>query len=359
MKIFAFHLLNDYSGSPKVLSQLLKGWVDESYDVHVVTGKGRDGFLSDIAGVQYHYYKYNFAENKLIRLFNLALSQLIVLVKFAGKVKKQDLIYVNTVLPFGAALVGKLKGCRVIYHVHETTVKPPIFKKFLFGIAKWAASDVIYVSNFLKNEEPFTQTRCHVIHNAIEEVFYQKAVAERTICETPRNILMVCSLKSYKGVSEFLQLAKQNPRYRFRLIVNAAQSEVDVYFAGEILPENLQILTTQTNLHPHYQWADIILNLSRPDGWVETFGLTIIEGMAYGLPAIVPPVGGITELVAHGMNGYQVDSRNTEELNRKLNDILQNQETYHHMVRQSLEKIEEFSEKSFLEKNIKLLNQAA
>jgi glycosyltransferase involved in cell wall biosynthesis len=359
MKIFAFHLLNDYSGSPKVLSQLLKGWVDKSYDVNVVTCKGRDGFLSDIAGVQYHYYKYNFAENKLIRLFNLALSQLIVLVNFTGKVKKHDLIYVNTVLPFGAALVGKLKGCRVIYHVHETTVKPPIFKKFLFGIAEWTANDVIYVSNFLKNEERFRKARCHVIHNAIEDVFYQKAIAERTICETPENVLMVCSLKAYKGVGEFLQLSKLNANYRFRLIVNAVQSELDVYFSDEIFPENLEILTTQTNLHPHYQWADIILNLSRPDGWIETFGLTIIEGMAYGLPAIVPPVGGITELVAEGINGCKVDSRNIEELNRKLRNIFQNQEIYHQMVQQSLEKIDEFSEKIFFEKNIKLLNQVA
>jgi len=30
---------------------------------------------------------------------------------------------------------------------------------------------------------------------------------------------------------------------------------------------------------------------------VETFGLTILEGMTYKLPAIVPPVGGVIELV--------------------------------------------------------------
>ncbi|WP_426104714.1 glycosyltransferase family 4 protein [Massilia sp. TSP1-1-2] len=358
MKIFAFHLLNDYSGSPKVLSQLLKGWIEKDYDVNVVTCKGRDGFLSDITGVKYHYYKYNFAENKLVRLFNLALSQLIVFAKFFGQVSRDDIVYINTVLPFGAALVGKLKGCRVIYHVHETTVKPAIFKKFLFGIAKWAADDAIYVSNFLKEEEPFAHARCHVIYNAIEDVFYRKAMADRTFCATPEHVLMVCSLKAYKGVSEFLQLSRLNPKYGFRLIVNAAQSEVDSYFAAEKLPANLQILETQTNLHPHYQWADIILNLSRPDGWIETFGLTIIEGMAYGLPAIVPPVGGITELVVQGRNGYKVDSRNIEELNRKLNDILGNQDTYRDMVQRSLEKIAEFSEPVFLEKNIKLLAQA-
>ena len=43
---------------------------------------------------------------------------------------------------------------------------------------------------------------------------------------------------------------------------------------------------------------------------VETFGLTILEGMAYGLPALIPPVGGITELVEHGRSGYWTNSRN-------------------------------------------------
>ena len=43
MKIFAFHLLNDYSGSPKVLMQLIKGWTKNNLDVHLVTCKGRNG----------------------------------------------------------------------------------------------------------------------------------------------------------------------------------------------------------------------------------------------------------------------------------------------------------------------------
>ena len=129
MRVFAFHLLNDYSGSPKVLSQLLKGWVKNDIEVNMVTCKGRVGFLSDIEGVNYHYYNYKFAENKWVRLFNLTLSQLIVFFKFWSKIEKNDVIYVNTVLPFGAAFLGKLKGCRIIYHVHETTMKPPILKK--------------------------------------------------------------------------------------------------------------------------------------------------------------------------------------------------------------------------------------
>ncbi len=354
-KIYTFHLLNDYSGSPKVLMQLAKGWVNEGLDVHIVTCSGRDGFLSDIANVTYHYYWYKWAANPYIRLFNLMLSQLLMILMLLFKVNKKDIIYINTVLPFGAAFLGKLKGCRVIYHVHETSMKPPILKKFLFGTAKWAAKDAIYVSQYLSKQEEFSSSKTHILYNAIEDEFLQTANNNLDISSVAKKALMVCSLKDYKGVSEFVQLAKDNPNCNFRMVMNATQADIDGFFNN--LPYNIELYDVQTNLHPFYQWADIILNLSRPDGWVETFGLTIIEGMAYGLPAIVPPVGGITELVNHGENGFLVDCRNTEELNDKFTILVENDSLYKNMVDQSLVNINKYSEKEFINNSMKILTE--
>lgn len=356
MKIYAFQLLNDYSGSPKVLMQLTKGWVKSGLDVHLVTSSGRDGFLSNIKGLTNHYYWYSWAKNPLLRLFNLSLSQILLFIKMAALVKKEDIIYVNTVLPFGAAILGKFKGCRIIYHLHETTMKPAILKKILFGIAKWTAHDVIYVSRFLSLQEEFDSCKTHIIYNAIEDSFLEKAKSNRQKKEHPEKVLMVCSLKDYKGLNEFVGLASSNPAFQFRLVLNAANQEIESYFDNLELPSNIEIFDTQTNLHPFYQWADVILNLSRPDGWVETFGLTIIEGMAYGLPAIVPPVGGITELVAEHQNGFQVDSRDSKKLNDKLNQILNNLKIYQMMMKKSCEKINDFTENNFIKQNLKVIH---
>lgn len=355
MKIYAFHLLNDYSGSPKVLSQLLKGWVSKGVDVTMVTCKGRVGFLSSIEGVEYQYCRYKFRENKWIRLFNLLLSQCTLILKLITIVKKNDIIYVNTVLPFGAAVLGRLKRCRVVYHIHETTMKPKLLKVFLFGVVKLFASDIIYVSNFLSKEEPMPSKRSHIIHNALESEFFMKAQSNIRTRICLNNVLMVCSLKDYKGVKEFLGLAKSNLNQKFRLIVNASEDEISSYFLQETFPNNFEVLPTQTNLEKHYYWSDIILNLSRPDEWVETFGLTIIEGMAYGLPAIAPPVGGVKELVEDGVNGYLVDSRDEKLLNQKIQFLVQNPEVYISFMEKSLIKVKEFEEKVFVDKNIKVL----
>ena len=359
MRIFAFHLLNDYSGSPKVLMQLAKIWVKNGRETHIVTASGREGFLSNIPGVQYHFYWYKWAANPLFRLINLSISQCLLLIKMMFHVKKNDVVYINTVLPFGAAFLGKLIGCRVIYHIHETTMKPRILKRFLFGTAKWAAHDVVYVSQYLSEQEPFPRQRKHILLNAIEPQFLEKAAAAEPKAVPARNVLMICSLKWYKGVQEFVKLAVQNPEFHFNLIMNASMAEINAHFENTVLPSNLTAFDTQTNLHPFFQWSDVVLNLSRPDGWVETFGLTILEGMAYGRPAIVPPVGGIAELVEDGVTGFHVDCRNTDLLNQKLRQLLCNPADYCAMSAAAKAKLLNFQEQAFGRQSLDILESGS
>lgn len=356
MRIFAFHLLNDYSGSPKVLMQSINAWVKEGHEVTVVTCKGREGFLSDILGVSYNYFWYKLATNRFQRLIYLLWSQLLLIAKLLFVVRKEDVIYINTVLPFGAAFLGIIQRCRVIYHIHETSIKPLILKKFLFGMVKLASSDVIYVSNFLAEQEKFKNKNIVILHNAIENNFLKTASAHRKEFPDFQNVLMVCSLKTYKGVNEFVVLSRLHQQYQFRLVVNATQEDIDQFFTSTFLPNNIEIYPTQTNLHPFYSWADTVLNLSHPDAWIETFGLTVIEAMAYGLPVIVPPVGGITELVEEGGNGFMVDSRNIKDLSTKLKMILQNRNLYTQMRIRALQKIHSFREDVFAQKSLKILN---
>ncbi|PBQ34500.1 group 1 glycosyl transferase [Sphingobacteriaceae bacterium] len=355
MKIYAFHLLNDYSGSPKVLKQLVNIWIKNNKQVTIVTSGGRKGFLSDIKGANYSFFWYKLAPNPLIRLFNLMLSQLLLLLKLLFVVKKEDIIYVNTVLPFGAAVLGKIKGCRVIYHIHETSMKPAIFKRFLFAIVKWTASELVFVSHYLKKDLQLDTVKSRVIYNAIEDDFLEIANRRNQPKELNKNVLMICSLKEYKGVFEFVRLAQHLSDCNFRLVVNAAQQEIDNFFLNTVLPRNLEIYPTHADTHPFYRWANVILNLSKPQGWIETFGLTIIEGMAYGLPAIVPTVGGITELVSEGENGFKVNSNDLNDLCAKLKRLLEDQSLYSKMRTQALIQITKFNEQNFSEASMSLL----
>ena len=346
MRIVAVHLLNDYSGSPKVLMQLLKGWTKKNIETHLYTCSGREGFLSDISKVNNHFYWYHFAKNPVIRLLFLTLSQLFLGLKLLFFLKKSDVLYINTVLPFGAGIVGKIRGCKVIYHVHETSIKPKILKKFLFGIVKWTATEVVYVSHFLAEQEFLDNTK-NVLYNVLEKDFVNKAQQNLNKEKNSKIVLMICSLKAYKGVNEFLKLAKINPQFTFKLVVNANQSDIDEYFKNEVLPLNLIVYPTQKDTHQFYQEASLLLNLSDVNLWVETFGLTILEGMAYGLPAIVPPVGGVVELIEDSKNGYLIDSKKVALVSEKINELLTNATLYNKMSKDAIEKSKFFGEDYF------------
>lgn len=348
-KIVVFHLLNDRSGSPKVLSQLLKDWVKRNKVVHLHTSKHADGFLSEIPEINYHYSNYKFKENPWLRLFYFLKTQLILMFTMFATIQKGDLVYVNTVLPFGAGIIGKIKGCRVIYHIHESTVNPAVLKWFLFKILSWTASEIINVSKYVETSHQTKDIPNHLVYNALNDDFIAKMLPKK-INGQPENVLMVCSLKAYKGVFEFIDLAKTNPQFHFRLVLNADQNTISAFFKAVDFPSNLVVYPAQNNLHPFYQWADVILNLSRPDGWVETFGLTIIEGMAYGLPSIVPPVGGILEVIEEGVTGFCVDSRNKNELRNKLNKLMTKQDRYKEFSEQAKQRVLMFEEQLMLQK---------
>lgn len=356
MRVIAVHLLNDYSGSPKVLMQLIKGWTKKNIETHLYTCSGRDGFLSDIPKVNNHFYWYRFAKNPVIRLLFLTLSQLFLGLKLLFFLKKSDVLYINTVLPFGAGIVGKIRGCKVIYHVHETSIKPKILKKFLFGIVKWTATEVVYVSHFLAEQEFMDNTR-NVLYNVLEKDFVNKAQQNLNKEKNSKIVLMICSLKAYKGVNEFLKLAQINPQFTFKLVVNANQNEIDEYFKNDILPSNLILYPTQKDTHQFYQEASLLLNLSDVNLWVETFGLTILEGMAYGLPAIVPPVGGVVELIEEDKNGYLIDSKNINLISKRINELLTNVTLYSKMSKEAIEQSKFFGEDYFENESTRIISK--
>lgn len=348
-RVIAFHLLNDRSGSPKVLSQLIQGWVHDGREVSLYTSLHQDGFLSGLKGVNYINGWYRFRSNPWLRLVYYSLSQIISFFRMLLVVKKSDIVYINTILPFAAALLAKLKGARVIYHIHESTVQPRLLKWFLFRIAHWAADDIICVSKHVGDSQPTNRhsARLHLVYNALDQSFLDKVIQVKNR-EKPANILMVCSLKWYKGIYEFIQLAADHPEYRFRLVLNANQIEIDTFFHTLSIPDNTELFSAQKNLHPFYAWADVLLNLSRPDGWIETFGLTIVEGMAYGLPALVPPTGGIIEVIEDGVSGFLADSRDRGLLNRKLRTLMQNPQLYQSFSLAAQKRLDRFKEADML-----------
>ena len=352
MRIVAFHVLNDFSGSPKVLKQLLNAWQLNEMKVVLFTNHTK-GFLSNLNNVEYHFFPYQFYSNTLIRIFYFFYSQFILFFKALFFLKKDDIVYCNTILPFAGALAGKIRGAKIIYHIHETNTNKKLLDVLLNFIIKITATKIIYVSKFVASHYDFN-TDQRIIPNSIEADFIVHSRKLRQPKSTLKNVLMVCSLKEYKGINEYVQIAALNPHLDFVMVINDTEEKLNEYFKNTKPLANLLMYPKQTNVHPFYLKADVVLNLTRVDMACETFGLTVIEAMTYGLPVIVPPIGGIAELVIDGENGFKVDSRQIDELSKKLNKIF-DPELYKNMSAAQFKLKPNYDESKFIEQNISFI----
>ena len=323
------HLLNDYSGSPKVLSQVISICKEEGFEMEIYIGEGEKGFLSNLTDNQQFYYYKRF-NNKYLTLFSFLFSQCYLFFKLLKHRKDDVVFYINTMLPFGAALAGKIMNKPIYYHIHETYIQPKLFKQFLRGIIQKTANKVVFVSEYLKCKEYFEQKDEFVIYNTLSQNFLQESKYSKyhSIKNDKFSVLMICSLKSYKGLDEFIKIAeicKSEKDIYITLVLNAQKPEIDTYFKFTKIPSNVTIESSQSEVIQFYKNSSLVLNLSKIDEVIETFGLTILEALAFGIPVIVPPVGGPAELVTDGVEGYLISSYKVDTITEKIIELSKNE----------------------------------
>lgn len=318
-KVVACHLLNDFSGSPLILTQVLKGLQEDGHEVVIHTSAGREGFL-DRVDCRKKFFTYRFYSNPVLRLLAFNLSQTELFFQIWAYRKEDVVIYVNTLLPWGAALAGKLSGKKVVYHIHESYLKPLPLRLWLRFVARIGASYAFYVSQYLKKEQELRGIPGEVVYNALPDEFLQLSDSFQYDAggKNDFHVLMICSLKNYKGIPEYITLASRHPSLHFELVLNASMREVSEFFQKHTLPANLTLHPAQQNLDPFYRKAALVVNLTNPALCRETFGMTLLEGMSYGIPVIAPPVGGPAELVNDGENGLLIDARDSKKLDEAL-----------------------------------------
>ncbi len=243
--------------------------------------------------------------------------------------RRGDKVYVNTLLPFGAALAAKLRGCPVVYHVHEAVIEPRAFRKLLMRVANATAHKMLFVSNYVAGEFAFAKPKTEVVYNALPKSFTDAVSGiDQPSWNAPFTVLMICSMNAYKGFCQFMQIAAKVPFARFQLVLNASQVEVAGFCTFRKIPRNCEVFPTQSDTVPFYKRAHMVLNLSLADAFIEGFGMTVLEAMRCRRPVIVPTVGGVRELVTHGRQGYCMDGRQVDEIAGALRAVSSDHEAY-------------------------------
>lgn len=349
MNKFVFvHLYNDRSGSPRVLSQVLRLFSRKGVDFDVITSKFDDGFISESEfSIDEIFYKRS--RFRILTLVYYSITQVQLFFKCLRYFREDVIFYVNTLMPIGAAIAAKFMRKSVIYHVHEVSIQPPQLKNLLAFVLKKSASKVIFVSQFVKSHYTLHGIGSKVVYNSVSRIPSRSPQASVRLGEE-FIILMVCSLKIYKGINEFANLAKRfsgRCGFRFRIVLNADYKEAQSWARRFSRLDNLEVFSRQASLSSFYKNSHLVLNLTRPDQCQETFGLTIVEAMSYGIPVVAPPVGGPVEIVRPNFNGFLIPGYDLDVIEDAIVFLSMNEEAYKNMSEAALETAEFFSVQRF------------
>ena len=323
------HLLNDRSGSPTVLRATMEALDARRNGMLFVGSQGR-GVLEE-ASVPTKRYWYRRSQYRILTLFTYLTSQIALYwaMSRSKDIPADAIIFVNTLLPFAAMLWGRQTGRPVIVHVHEVSISPRPLRRLLTRCAARCADQLLYVSKDHLARLPIAGPPANVVFNPVSPALLEKSKA---VQYAPRRtgafeVVMLASLRGFKGIAEFMALAhalRYRDDIRLTLVLNAETNEVAAFKRRHPGADNVSVHPRTDDPGSFYARADLVLNLSRPDQVIETFGLTIVEAMTFGVPVIAPPVGGPAEIVSHGVEGFCIDSRDIAALGAAVLQLADN-----------------------------------
>lgn len=118
-------------------------------------------------------------------------------------------------------------------------------------------------------------------------------------------VVFVGRLSQEKNVETLIAVAKQLPDVRFRIVGTGPMEVRYKSLVRQWEVKNVEFLGFLDGepLHEVVRSAAIV---ACPSAWHETFGLTVIEGMALGKPVIASNMGAYPELLEDEMHGFLV-----------------------------------------------------
>jgi glycosyltransferase involved in cell wall biosynthesis len=171
---------------------------------------------------------------------------------------------------------------------------------------------------------------CRVIHNGIDTERFRPAdkVAARSVLGLPldKHILLYVvngGLNSsvYKDPDLLLaavQRLQAGPLAgSFHLVVVGGIKEIPGVFAGCVS----QVGEIREGLETYYQAADILVHPTKAD----SCSLVALEAMSCGLPVVTVRIGGVPEMVEHGVTGYVSAPGEVREFTEAIERMLASQ----------------------------------
>lgn len=352
-------------GIAKVVYDLSKRLIKDGHEVTVVTYKeGETPYYENDKGVEvYRVDNYIINPNNFIDwIMQLNFNLVAKASEIMNKNGKFDVIHAHDWLVANAAKTLKSSyNIPIVATIHATESgrnggirdEQQRYINDTEWMLTYEASEVIVNSNYMKNEVqrlfglPFE--KINVIPNGINLNIYngieRNYEFRRKYARDNEKIIMCAGRLVYeKGFQYLIDAApKILNRYNDAKFIIAGKGGMlnelkekanylgisdKVYFTGQLTPKELYTM---------YRCADIAVFPST----YEPFGLVAIEGMYAGTPIVVSDIGGLNEIVEHGVTGMKSYAGNPNSIADSILALLFDYQLAYNIAKNGKAKIKE------------------
>lgn len=285
------------------------------------------------------------------RYSKLIYLNLVPLVRKLIKKYKPDILHAHYATSYG--LLGALSNFKpFLISVWGSDVLSFPYTSFIHrAILNYTLSKPVKVfatSNFLANKtKDFAHLPIKVIPFGVDVEAFNNSPSENLFNKDDIVVGTVKSLEKIYGIDTLIKafslVKKRNKDIPLKLLIIGKGSQEkelktlaeelldgrDYFFTGYINPKEIQT---------YHNMIDVSVYLSLR----ESFGVSTLEAMASSKPVVVSRVGGLTEIVEEGENGFIVSPNNPEEAAMVIEKLVKDASLRTRLGRNGKEKVRKF-----------------
>ncbi len=263
----------------------------------------------------------------------------------------QDAIYLPAANYLGLALLPalwfRLSGRRVLVHFHELAPKPTSVERWAYRIVTDAIHNTESGMQITLAGNPVLRHK----RNAALSIRTDVSQGESTSAEIrrqfagKRNLFFVGQVSHHKGTDLLMDavkmLAPDHPDIALHFIggcADEARLRTDISSRG--LDKVVQLWGFREDVVGLMRFAEILILPTPPSRYAESFGRSVVEAMATGVPTVCFHSGILPEIVDHGRTGWVCASESAAALADGIRALLDDSSLRERLARGCREKYE-------------------
>lgn len=222
---------------------------------------------------------------------------------------------------YAPGLVSKFK--KILRHFVERYLSKSTYKIV-------AVSDAI--KKYIIKDIGIVDSKVAVIHNSVEGYKFSPENNSNK-CRKLIAVGRVAKIKNHRlMLSAFLKLSEKFQDVSLTIVGDGPEFNKVKKYADEIgIRSSVEFTGFRTDIEELLKQHDAFLLSSQYEG----ISIAGLEAMSLGLPIISTNVGGISEMVKDGVNGFLVENNNTEDYAKCLGKLCSNDSLYLELRRNS------------------------